>query len=78
MSRRTRLGILMPWLIVGLGLVAACLLALLGPFGQVHCATQPSPTNWAQQLPRPKPLFGHPGKVVLCSNTGGYPMLGAP
>jgi hypothetical protein len=78
MARPTGRGFLKPWWIVGLGLLAACLLALFGPFGQLQCSTRPAPSNWAQQLPRPPPLGGHAGAIVHCINAGGYAMVGVP
>jgi hypothetical protein len=63
--RRYQLG---PWSIVGLGLLAACLLSLLGPFGQSQCTYVPA-TNWAEQLPGPAPLSGYAVGAKLCTNT---------
>jgi len=59
----------MPWPSVALGILAACLLALFGPFGQIQCKTTYRPaTNWAIQLPEPAPLGGHVPKAQLCTN----------
>jgi hypothetical protein len=77
MAWRTGLRPLALWSIVGLGLVAACLLALYGPFGQIHCTVRVLPTSAAQQPPLPL-VRGHPAEAFLCTTTAGYPMIGAP
>ena len=61
-------GHLVPWPIVGLRLLASCLLALLGPFWQSQCTSYVPSTSWAAQIPGPAPLGGHPGEVELCTN----------
>lgn len=66
----------MPWSIVGLGLLAACVLALFGPFGRSQCVWV-LPTTAAQQRSL-SPLHGHPTEAFLCTNAAGYPMIGAP
>jgi hypothetical protein len=77
MPWRTGLATLMPWLIVGLGLLAACLLALFGPFGRSQCTVRLLPTSAAQQLPLPL-VRGQRATAVLCTNAAGYLMIGAP
>ncbi|HUY24401.1 MAG TPA: hypothetical protein VMV09_03725 [Candidatus Saccharimonadales bacterium] len=67
----------MPWSIVGLGLLAACMLALFGPFGRSQCTVRVLPTTAAQQRSLPL-LQGHPTEAFLCTNVAGYPMIGAP
>jgi hypothetical protein len=67
MTRLAGRGFLRSWSIVGLGLLAACLLAILGPFGQSQCTSYPPPSNWAQQVSGP--LGGHTTEVFLCTNT---------
>jgi hypothetical protein len=65
-----RLRHLMPWSIVGLGLLAACLLALVGPFGQSQCTgwTGYLPVGEAQLRPGPAPLGSYAIGVQLCTN----------
>jgi hypothetical protein len=61
-----RLRPLMPWPLVALGLLAACLTALFGPFGQIHCTSYVPPTNQAAQIPAT--LGSHSSEVWLCTN----------
>ena len=57
----------MPWSIVAVGLLAACLLALFGPFGQIRCTiTYLPPTSAATQFPvQAPPLSDY---AQLCTN----------
>ena len=66
--RLAGLRLLKPWSVVGLGLLAACLLAILGPFGQSQCTYLPATSSGAQ-LGGPAPLSGHATVVFLCTNT---------
>jgi hypothetical protein len=76
-ARRSGLGIAIPWVLVGVGVLAACLLALFGPFGQIQCTTRVLPNSATEHPPLPL-VRGHPATAVLCTNVGGYPMIGAP
>jgi hypothetical protein len=62
-------GFLLSWSLVGLAVVAACLLAIARPFGQIQCTTTYLPSTISViQPPGPGPLDGHFAEAQLCTN----------
>ncbi len=70
---------MLPWPIVGLAVAAAFLMALFGPFGQIHCSTRyVSPSEAAQQQLGPESARGHLVEIQLCINEFVRPMTAVP